>query len=463
MRIPAELKELALIFKEKGYKLYIVGGFVRDSYLNIQSLLRDDIDLCSKVTPKKLKEILSGTKFEVSNINEKVGVMAILGKKRYEHATFRKEVYEDEGHMPDKVEFVNTLEEDVLRRDFKINAIYYDILEGEYIDPVGGIGDLKENIITTVRSPKVVFNDDPERILRLIRFACCLGFKIPEEELWYARKNSYKVQFISKFRLKNEFERLITADSVYPELLYTKNAHFRAMAYLGEIKCWKYIMESMYEIESSKCVDNKGERIYDHTLNCIKNASPSIRLAVLLHDAAKVKTMEAQNNFFGANEFVDVIVEKNLGINGLGYSKDVVSKVTRIIKGYDFNKFCLLSKNAVKKYIFENKDIIDNVIEIKTVIKNENRQKIKKSKSAEILRRIYNEMQRAGSPFTLDELNVDGNDIIRNFPNIKVENIDIILDNLLLKAAINPTINRKESLLLLANKMINSKRDFYLE
>lgn len=463
MKIPSELKEMAQIFEAKGYKLYIVGGYVRDAYLKIQSLVRDDIDLCSNATPKQLREILSGTKFDIKNLNEKLGVMAIFGKRRYEYATFRREIYEDEGHIPDKVEFVKTLEEDAKRRDFKINAIYYDILGAEYIDPVGGIGDLKEQIITTVRTPKIVFNDDPERILRLIRFACCMGLTIPEEELWYARKNSYKIQFISKFRLRNEFERLLTADEVYPELLYTRDAHFRAMVLLGEIKCWKYIMPAMYELAATNCVDDKGEKIYDHVLNCLKNASPSIRLAVLLHDSGKVKTMETQKNFFGASEFLGTIVEKNLGINGLGYSKDVVSKVTRTIIGYEFDQHCLATRKTIKKFIFSNRDIIENIIEIKTVIKNESRANKRRVLSAERIKRIWNEMQRENAPFDLKSLNIDGDDIIRNFPNIKVESINDLLNELLLQAAINPMSNRKENLLVMSNKLIKSKRDFYLD
>ena len=174
VKIPAELKELAQIFQENNKTLYIVGGYVRDSYLGVQSLLRDDIDLCSSATPRELKKILEGTKFEVKNINSSVGVMAIFGKRRFEHATFRREIYESESHMPDSIEFIKSLDEDARRRDFRINAIYYDILEGSFIDPLGGIDDLKQRKITTVKVPKIVFNDDPERILRLVRFACAL-------------------------------------------------------------------------------------------------------------------------------------------------------------------------------------------------------------------------------------------------------------------------------------------------
>jgi len=148
MKISAELKELSNIFLENKKSLYIVGGYVRDSYLGIQSLIRDDIDLCSNVTPKQLRKMLEDTNFTVNVKNEKFGVMEIVGKRTYEFATFRKEIYEDESHHPTSVEFINSLEEDARRRDFRINAIYYDIQTGSFIDPLGGLEDLKDRKIT---------------------------------------------------------------------------------------------------------------------------------------------------------------------------------------------------------------------------------------------------------------------------------------------------------------------------
>lgn len=463
MKIPAELKELAQIFEKNKKELFIVGGYVRDSYLGVQSLIRDDIDLCSSATPKELKKMLEGTKFEVKNINESVGVLAIIGKRRYEHATFRREFYESESHTPDRVEFIKNIEEDAIRRDFKINAIYFNILEGLYVDPLGGIEDLKERQITTARAPKNTFNDDPERILRLIRFASALALKIPEEELYYAKKNAYKIKFIKKYRLRSEFEKLITADSIYPELTYTKDAHFHAMLLIGEIDAWKYIMPAVDAIKNTNVKDHKGERIYDHVLNCLKNASPAVRLAILLHDSGKVKTMEIRNNFFGAKEFVNNIVEQNLGINGLGYSKELVDRVIKIIIGYDFNKFCVAPKKAVKKFIFENYEVVENIIEIKTIIKCENRGYPVKSRSAEILKKTYDYMLKNGAPFHRLDLAIRGDDIIKLNPQIRVENIDILIDKILLKTALNPKKNNKEDLCVLANKLINSNPDLFLD
>lgn len=463
MKISSELKELSNIFSEHGKPLYIVGGYVRDSYLGIQSLIRDDIDLCSSVKPNELRKMLEDTNFSVSSLNEKFGVMEINGKRRYEYATFRKEIYEDESHSPTSVEFISSLEEDARRRDFRINAIYYDIQNGSFIDPLGGVEDLKDRQITTVKVPKIVFNDDPERILRLIRFACSLGLNIPEEEWFYAKQNAFKIHYMSKFRLKNEFEKLLTADQIYPELLYTKDAHFRAMVLIGELGIWNEILPAMADMQKTELRDKKGERIYDHILNCLKNSSPRIRLAVLLHDAAKVKTLEEKKSIFGSKDFTSVIVEKNLGVNGLGFPKRVVENVTRTILGYDFNRFGFAPKNVVKKFIFKNKEVIENIIEIKTVIYNETTGYGKKSRSAEILRNTYNLMIKENTPFELRDLKINGDDIIKNCPKVNIENIDVLLDSLLEWVVVNPRRNNKKDLLIVMKKMINSKRGFYLD
>ena len=463
MKISAELKELSNIFLENKKSLYIVGGYVRDLYLGIQSLIRDDIDLCSNVTPKQLRKMLEDTNFTVNVKNEKFGVMEIVGKRTYEFATFRKEIYEDESHHPTSVEFINSLEEDARRRDFRINAIYYDIQTGSFIDPLGGLEDLKDRKITTVKVPKIVFNDDPERILRLVRFACCLGLNIPEEEWFYAKQNAFKVRYMSKFRLRSEFEKLITADQIYPDLLYTKDAHFRAMLLIGELGIWNEILPAMQDIQNTQVRDKKGERIYEHVLNCIKNSSPKIRLAVLLHDSAKVKTIEEKRTMFGSKEFVNVIVEKNLGVNGLGYPKNIVENVIKTVLGYDFNRFGLASKKTIRDFIFKNRPVIENIIEIKTVVHNETAGFGKKSKSAENLRNMYNQMLKENTPFELRDLKINGDDIIKNFPHINIENIDVLLEALLEWAVQNPKKNNKKELLLVATKMINSKRSFYLD
>ena len=410
-------------------------------------------------------KLLRYSEYKVVDKSKKLGTVLIkVDDEEYEHTTFRREEYDGSGkHSPEITEFVNDIREDAKRRDFRINAIYYNVSENSFIDPLGGIDDLRERKITTVKPPKIVFNDDPERILRLIRFASALGLSIPEEEMFYAKQNAYKIKFISKFRLRAEFERLLTADQLYPELTYTRDAHFRAMVLLGELDAWKDILPVMEDMKNTQVVDKKGEKIYDHILNCLKNASPKIRLAVLLHDAGKVKTLELNKKMFGAKEFVETIVNKNLGLDGLGYAKQVVSKVTKTIIGYDFNSWCLASKKTIKRFIFKNHDVIENIIEIKNVAKSEGKGSLRKIRSAEILRKTYNEMLKEGAPFDLRDLKVNGDDIIKVFPKINLEYLDNLLDDLLFEAALYPKKNNKQELLVVVDKLIKSKRDIYLE
>ena len=173
--------------------------------------------------------------------------------------------------------------------------------------------------------------------------------------------------------------------------------------------------------------------------------------------------MEIRNNFFGAREFVDNIVERNLGTDGLGYQKEVIARVARIIKGYDFNRFGLLPKKIIKKFIFENHDVVENIVEIKTIIKSENKGYDCKSNSAECLKKVYDEMIKNGAPFNRLDLAIRGDDIIKNNPNIKMENVDVLIDRMLQKVALDPKKNNKEDLLVMANKMINSNPDIFVE
>ena len=210
-------------------------------------------------------------------------------------------------------------------------------------------------------------------------------------------------------------------------------------------------------------VNEYQQEIEENVLNSLKNASPKIRLAVLLHDVGKLKTMEQRKSFFGSKELVDSIVDKNIGINGLGYSKKEVKNIVKIIHGYDFNNWCLATRKTIKKFIFDNYEVVESIIEIKNVVKNESRVYTRNIRSAEILRKVYNDMIKNGSPFYLADLKIKGDDIIKDNPNINLENLDVLLENLLEYAAINPKKNNKQDLLVAAKQKINSKRDFYLE
>ena len=179
MKISKTLQKLAKEFEKKNCHLYIVGGFVRDSLLGYNP---QDIDITSSMRIEDVEKICQKLKFKCKIINKHLGTLLISApKEKYEYTTFRKESYARGMHSPDKVEFVDDIKLDALRRDFTINALYYDIANDEIIDLLGGKKDLEQGIIRTCNDPMITLKDDGLRILRCIRFASTYNFKLTKK------------------------------------------------------------------------------------------------------------------------------------------------------------------------------------------------------------------------------------------------------------------------------------------
>ena len=193
-----EIIELANLVSKKA-QLYIVGGFVRDLLLNKNP---SDVDLTSKLTIKELEDVLKDSKFSIKIKNEKLGTATITYKENcYEYTTFRKDYYSENGcHFPNKVEFVKTLEEDMLRRDFTINAVYLNILTRQITGIENGKNDVKKRILRQVNP--TTLNYDGERILRMINYAVKYNLKIEKETMTCAQKNYKNVYKLNKNMLK---------------------------------------------------------------------------------------------------------------------------------------------------------------------------------------------------------------------------------------------------------------------
>ena len=181
-------------------KIYIVGGYVRDTLLKLKP---KDIDLTSSLTLEELEKALKNSSYKIEIVNKNLGTAKITsGTFIYEYTTFRKDCYSKGKHYPQKVEFVKNLKTDSNRRDFTINAIYFDILNNKIIDPTTrGLLDLKKHCLAVVDNKTLNF--DGERILRLIKYACKMNFKIDRETFNLARKNNKNVYNLSKNMLES--------------------------------------------------------------------------------------------------------------------------------------------------------------------------------------------------------------------------------------------------------------------
>lgn len=173
IRIPKSIHIIHEIFNKKGFKLYLVGGAIRDT---LMGRYPKDFDLATDATPEKIKELLP--MFPTIESGEQFGVVNVVtDDDTFEIATFREDI--GKGRRPDEVKF-STIDKDVLRRDLTINALFYDLDTKEIVDLVGGISDLENGIVKTVGKASERFDEDKLRILRALRFAARVGSDVDE-------------------------------------------------------------------------------------------------------------------------------------------------------------------------------------------------------------------------------------------------------------------------------------------
>lgn len=214
MSLPEELLTLAERFRVGGYELYVVGGAVRDTILGLPP---KDFDVATNATPTQVKDLLVPHGYSLLEVGEAFGVVAVVlpyPLEKLEIATFREDL--SAGRHP-VVRFA-TIEEDVRRRDLTINALFYDIINKEVVDLVGGLHDLEFGVVRTVGDPNLRFAEDRLRVMRTIRFAARFGWPVGvETERSILFDNN--LDGVSPERVRDEFVKsLATAKSV-PELL----------------------------------------------------------------------------------------------------------------------------------------------------------------------------------------------------------------------------------------------------
>ena len=210
MTVAPELKALSDIFQKNGFSLYLVGGAVRDYVLGKPS---HDYDFTTDALPMEVKSMFHRT----IDTGIKHGTVTVLFKGgSYEITTFRTEGDYSDSRHPDNVCFVRSLEEDLKRRDFTINALASNVQDGEIIDMHEGLSDLKNGTIRAIGNPMERFKEDGLRMMRAARFSAKLGFSIEGNTLSAMKALKENIRNISRERIREEFFRLV--DSPFPRM-----------------------------------------------------------------------------------------------------------------------------------------------------------------------------------------------------------------------------------------------------
>ena len=277
--------------------IYAVGGYVRNYLINQKT--SSDIDLSSSLLTEELLPYLDKFGFRIIATYDRTGTVVFSdGTQKYEYSAFRSESYAKGEHTPEKTVFKVSLYEDALRRDFKCNAIYYDVKNQEFVDPLGGIEDVKNKMLDTVTSPEKVFCHDGLRLMRLARFSGDLGFMATEDVLKIAKKYANNIKDISSERICEELKKILVADTAHE--FSPKDGHYKALKVLDDAKVIDQILPEI--ARGRGMAQRKDYHKYDvleHTLKTVLYADKSIRLAALFHDIGKPLCMLKNGKYHG--------------------------------------------------------------------------------------------------------------------------------------------------------------------
>ena len=320
--IPENAKFILDTMHKAGFEAYIVGGCVRDALLGRTP---EDWDITTNALPQDPKKLFKRT---IDTGIEHGTVTVMMGKEGYEVTTYRIDgIYED-GRHPKEVTFTRDLYEDMMRRDFTINAMAYNEEEG-LIDRFDGKKDLEDHIIRCVGNPRERFSEDALRIMRAVRFAAQLDYEIEDETKKAIKELAPTLSKISAERIQTELVKLL--QSPHPEKI--------KMAY--ELGITAVILP-----EFDKCMDTPQENIHhmynvgDHTVEAMKNVRPDkvLRLTMLMHDMGKPDTMEIDDegvHHFYNHDLVSAEIAKKI-FRRLKFDRDTMDRVCNLVLYHDY-------------------------------------------------------------------------------------------------------------------------------
>ncbi len=354
---------LAEIFRAHHKQLYMVGGTVRDVLLHREQ--SNDADLATDARPEEIKRLVAPTHpTTVVLVGERFGTVRLYyGNNIIEITTFRSERYNPESRKPE-VCFGTSLADDLLRRDFTINAMAQDPLTRQIIDLFGGRQDLEAHIIRAVgNEPDKRFDEDPLRLLRAVRFAAQLDFTIEPHTRRSIIHRAPKLQKISRERIRDEMNKLLV--SPHPA---------KGLDLLVELGLMEWIIPEILELrgvsqQPTPARNVSSKDVYAHVLRVVERTSPSLlaRWSALLHDIAKPRTRSVEDNkihFYGHEE-VGAHMARDI-LKRLHFDNEFIEHVSRIVRLHmRANAYTSdWTDGAVRRLMLESGDVLPDLLDL---------------------------------------------------------------------------------------------------
>ena len=434
MRLPEDVKFILDTLHKNGLEGYVVGGCVRDTLLGKEP---KDWDVCTNAKPEKVMSVFEGFNIIPTGLQHGT-VTVVINHIGYEITTYRVDGDYSDGRHPDSVSFTSSLAEDLSRRDFTVNALAYNEVEG-IVDIFGGIEDLRRKRIKCVGKAVDRFNEDALRILRALRFSSVLDFDIDIETkkaIFEVYKNLDK---IAKERINAEFSKLILGVNNVKILREYEKVIFYIIPELKKLKgfeqnnpyhtfdVWVHSLKTLYEI---------------------KEKDLELRLAALFHDIAKPDCYSIDEkgigHFYEHPEKSSEITENIM--KDLKFSNEEISVVTTLIKNHD-NQLSNTKKCLRKILNKMEMSLLLRLLELKKAdIKAQNPKYIDRLSDIEKFEKVIDNFSVEDECFSLKHLKVNGNDLISM--GIKPgKQMGEILNNLLSLVVDEQLLNERDELL----------------
>ena len=444
--VPEKLKKLALSCP---FPLYMVGGYVRDAVCGIACNV-PDIDICAPVSADEFLKIAESCGAEIDAVYRNTGAVKLgFGDEKYEFTCFRSDEYVRGVHTPVKTFFTDDMTLDARRRDFKCNAVYYDIAREEICDPLGGIADIENKRISTVADADKVFGEDGLRLMRLARFTAQLNFTPTDECLKGAANNCKLIADISVERIYSELVAILHADEKYG----FEGAQYRGLKILDETRVLDIILPELTlgrGMEQNESFHNYD--VLEHSLRCVLYADRQIRLAALLHDIGKPRAFIDSGNYYH-HEMIGEEIAENI-CNRLKVPKRVTAEVMRLTGLHMYDLKCDAHEGKIRKLIVANKDIFDKLLLIKQADFSACKDSSAVAPCVIKWKGIYEKMRAEGAPTELKELEIRGDEVIE--AGVPSHLVGKVLEELLYDCALNARLNDKKTLLARVEKGVAS-------